>query len=132
MAEPPPEVSAYYTTFAEESRLTIGASRLELERTKEIHRNDTERVDYFTTAFFHRPDELSSELSAAGFVDVSVLGVEGPAWMLHDFDERWDNPLLREDVMDVARRLEAEPSIVGASAHLLGIGRKSRRFAAEV
>ena len=30
---------------------------------------------------------------------------------------------LRHDLMDVARRLEAEPSIVGASAHLLGIGR---------
>jgi ubiquinone/menaquinone biosynthesis C-methylase UbiE len=89
------------------------------------HRNSTERGDYFTTAFFHRPDELSSELTAAGFAHVSVLGVEGPAWMLDDFDERWDNPVLREDVMDVARRLEAEPSILGASAHLLGIGRKN-------
>jgi len=95
------------------------------------HRNDTERIDYFTTAFFHLPDELSSELRAAGFAEVSVLGVEGPAWMLYDFDQRWDNPVLREDVMDVARRLEAEPSILGASAHLLGIGRR-RRFAAEV
>ena len=55
---------------------------------------------------------------------MSVLGVEGPAWILHDFDERWDDPVLREDVMDAARRLEAEPSILGASAHLLGIGRK--------
>ena len=55
----------------------------------------------------------------------AVLGVEGPAWMLYDFDERWDNPVLRADVMDVARRLEAEPSILGASAHLLGIGRKT-------
>ena len=53
-----------------------------------------------------------------------MLGVEGPAWILHDFDERWDDPVLREDVMDAARRLEAEPSILGASAHLLGIGRK--------
>jgi ubiquinone/menaquinone biosynthesis C-methylase UbiE len=87
------------------------------------HRNPTER-DYFTTAYFHRPDDLSSELSAAGFADVSVVGVEGPAWMLYDFDERWDNPALREDLMDVARRLEAEPSVLGASAHLLGIGRK--------
>src|SRR5713101_10114430 len=36
MPEPPAEVSAYYATFAEESRLTTGASRLEFERTKEI------------------------------------------------------------------------------------------------
>src|SRR5207247_457846 len=36
MAELPAEVSTYYATVAEESRLTTGASRLELERTKEI------------------------------------------------------------------------------------------------
>src|SRR5712691_8141137 len=36
MPEPPPEVSAYYATFAEESRLATGASRLEFERTKDI------------------------------------------------------------------------------------------------
>src|SRR6266850_2312690 len=36
MPEPPSEVSAYYATFAEESRLATGASRLEFERTKDI------------------------------------------------------------------------------------------------
>src|SRR3989442_11506178 len=34
--KPPPEVLAYYERFAEETRLQSGASRLELERTKEI------------------------------------------------------------------------------------------------
>src|SRR5437867_6155385 len=34
--KPPPEVLAYYDRFAEETRLQSGASRLELERTKEI------------------------------------------------------------------------------------------------
>jgi hypothetical protein len=88
------------------------------------HRNDTERPDYFTTAYFHRPEDLHAELETAGFTDASVLGVEGPAWLLADFDERWDDAALRDDLLDVARRLEAEPSIVGASAHLLGVGRK--------
>jgi hypothetical protein len=88
------------------------------------HRNDTERVDYFTTAYFHRPDDLRAELDAAGFRDVQVLGVEGPAWILPDFDARWQDPALRKDVLNVARVLEREPSILGASAHLLGIGWK--------
>lgn len=88
------------------------------------HRNDTERPDYFTTAYFHRPEDLRAELETAGFADASVLGVEGPAWLLSDFDQRWDDAALRDDLLDVARRLEAEPSIIGASAHLLGIGRK--------
>ena len=88
------------------------------------HRNDTNNADYFTTAYFHRPDDVRSELEVAGFRDVKVLGVEGPAWMLQDFDARWEDPGLRKDLLDVARALESEPSVVGLSAHLLGIGRK--------
>ena len=89
------------------------------------HRNTTERADYFTTAYFHRPEELRSELEAAGFGGVAVLGVEGPCWLLADFDGRWADPESRADLLDVARRLEAEPAVVGVSAHLLGIGRKA-------
>jgi hypothetical protein len=44
--------------------------------------------------------------------------------MLADFDARWGDPALRNDLLGVARALEAEPSVVGISAHLLGIGRK--------
>ena len=30
------------------------------------HRNPTHRLDYFTTAYFHRPDELAHEVRTAG------------------------------------------------------------------
>ena len=89
------------------------------------HRNDTTRSDYFTTAYFHRPDELGDELTAAGFADAQVLGVEGPAWMVADFDARWADPVLHADMMTVARAVEAEPAMLGVSAHLLAIGRKA-------
>jgi SAM-dependent methyltransferase len=89
------------------------------------HRNYTVRVDYFTTAYFHRPEELQREVEQAGFEDVRVLGVEGPGWMIADFDRRWANRTWRADLMTVARALEAEPSIRGASAHLVAVGRKS-------
>src|SRR5207253_111445 len=54
-----------------------------------IHRNETRHLDYFTTAKFHRPEELETEVSAAGFSPVQVFGIEGPGWILPDFDERW-------------------------------------------
>jgi ubiquinone/menaquinone biosynthesis C-methylase UbiE len=88
------------------------------------HRNPTNTMDYFTTAYFHRPEDLRAELQEAGFSDVRVLGVEGVAWMFSDFESRWADEPLRQDMLNIARALEAEPSIVGASAHLLGIGRK--------
>jgi SAM-dependent methyltransferase len=89
------------------------------------HRNDSQRIDFFTTAYFHRPDELRNELAEAGFAEARVLGIEGPAWMLADFDARWADPVLRADMLTVARALETEPSMLGVSAHLLGVGHKA-------
>ena len=53
-----------------------------------------------------------------------VLGVEGPGWLVADFDERWANPVLRHDMMTVARAVESEPTMLGVSAHLLAVGKK--------
>jgi ubiquinone/menaquinone biosynthesis C-methylase UbiE len=91
------------------------------------HRNETDNWDYFTTAYFHRPDELRDEVALAGFTCEAVVGLEGPGWMLSDFDERWSDPRRREDLMRVARALESEPSIVGLSAHLLAVGVKQAK-----
>jgi ubiquinone/menaquinone biosynthesis C-methylase UbiE len=88
------------------------------------HRNETDRWDYFTTAYFHRPDELHDEVASAGFKVQGVFGLEGPGWILSDFDQRWSNPRKREDLLRVARALEREASIVGMSAHLLAVGVK--------
>jgi len=88
------------------------------------HRNPTDTLNYFTTAYFHRPEDLRGELARAGFAEVEVMGVEGVAWMFADFEARWADEALRQDILNVARALEAEPSMVGVSAHLLGIGRK--------
>jgi SAM-dependent methyltransferase len=89
-----------------------------------VHRNDTDRIDFFTTAFFHHPDELEAEVAEAGFAGVEVLGIEGPGWILPDFEERWQDPRRREDLLRAARAVECEPSIRGLSAHLLAAGRK--------
>jgi ubiquinone/menaquinone biosynthesis C-methylase UbiE len=89
------------------------------------HRNETDRWDYFTTAYFHHPEELRAEVLSVGFNCQSVLGLEGPGWVLSDFDERWADSRKREDLLRVARALEQEGSVVGLSAHLLAVGTKA-------
>ena len=88
------------------------------------HRNNSNHPDYFTTAYFHRAEDLQAEIEGAGFREVRVLGVEGPGWILADFEARWADGALRTDIVDVARALESERSILGVSAHLIGLGRK--------
>jgi ubiquinone/menaquinone biosynthesis C-methylase UbiE len=86
------------------------------------HRNEGHHPEYFTTAYFHRPEDLPEELGAAGFSNIRVVGVEGPAGFLPDFETRWADPVRRADIIELAGLVEAEPSIVGMSAHLLAIG----------
>jgi ubiquinone/menaquinone biosynthesis C-methylase UbiE len=88
------------------------------------HRNPTGHAGYFTTAFFHHPDELRQEVEDAGLIPAQVLAVEGPAWLLQDFDAHWDAPARWERLLDILRRMEADPSLLGASAHLLAVARK--------
>lgn len=88
------------------------------------HRNPTDRLDYFTTAYFHRPDDLRREVMDAGFDVEGLYGVEGPGWILSDLVDRWDDPARRAILVHVARVLESEPSVLGCSAHLLIVGRK--------
>jgi SAM-dependent methyltransferase len=87
------------------------------------HRNPTERLDYFTTAYFHRPDELGAEVSGAGLILDGLYGLEGPGWILSDVTERLADPRRRADMLRVARLLESEPSMLGVSAHLLAVAR---------
>lgn len=88
------------------------------------HQNPTARLDYFTTAYFHRPEDLRREVIDAGFDVEGLYGVEGPAWILPDVAQRWNDPERREIILEVARALESESSVLGCSAHLLVVGRK--------
>ena len=88
------------------------------------HRNPTERLDYFTTAYFHRIEDLEHEISSAGFKVEETFGLEGPSWLLPDFNQRWENPEARQHLIDAARAVEAEPSIRSISAHLLTVATK--------
>ena len=89
------------------------------------HRNPTNKLDYFTTAYFHRPEDLSGEVAGAGFDVVGLFGIEGPAWMLPDFADRWEDEKRRGVMLRVARLVESEPAMVGVSAHLMVVGRKA-------
>jgi len=76
---------------------------------------------WFTTAYFHRPEELVQEVSRAGFDAVSLRGVEGPGWLMQ---EHWSDPDRREQMLFAARAVESEPSLSGLSSHLLAVGTK--------
>lgn len=86
------------------------------------HRNDEGLPHGFTTAHFARPEELGAEVAAAGFTGVRLLAVEGVGGTIPDVDGWLDDPERREWLLRELRRCEAEPSLLGASSHVMAVG----------
>lgn len=78
----------------------------------------------FTTAFMHLPRQLRREVATAGFADVAVLCVEGPGYLVSNFDERWADNVRRDALVQAARLIEDNPEIVGLGSHLMAIGHR--------
>jgi SAM-dependent methyltransferase len=92
------------------------------------HRNPEDHPRWFTTAYFHRPDELEREVAAAAFEVREVLAIEGAvgaAAETHALDGWLDDPAKREVLLRAIRRVEAEPSLLGASPHVLAVATRA-------
>lgn len=107
--------------FIEDPRF---ASIVDRDLAEGQHRNPTGNPSYFTTAYFHRPEDLSDEINASGLTLESILAVEGPFWLLGDLETRLDDETKRRRILDAARRIESEPSTLGVSAHWLAVARR--------
>ncbi len=71
--------------------------------------------------FFHHPDELNHEITQAKFKVTGFYGVEGPCWLLPDFDSWWRDINLKKRLLQIARKVESEPSLLVVSSYLLAV-----------
>lgn len=90
-----------------------------------VHRNPdvVGRPEWFTLAYFHRPDELRAEVRRGGFPDAEVFAVEGPRGQ-SGVGVDLDDPVARDAALRALARIEREPSLLGASPHLLAVAAK--------
>ncbi|MHB0864619.1 class I SAM-dependent methyltransferase [Paenibacillus sp. SEL3] len=80
---------------------------------------------FITRPYFHTPDALRADWQAAGLPKPRVLGVEGPVWIAPGFEEKWAFPSHRSRLLDIARQVEEQESVIGMSPHMLAVGTKS-------
>lgn len=88
------------------------------------HRNPTSNPVWFTTAYFHRPEELAAECTEAGLEHRATVAVEGPGWLLSDLEAQLGDERRRTVMLDALAALEEEPALLGVSAHLVAVARK--------
>lgn len=79
---------------------------------------------FFTNAYLHHPTQLQSEIEGAGFEATRVYNVEGPGYLVDNFEERWSDPARREVLLDAARLVESQTEMMATANHLLAVARK--------
>lgn len=125
-------VAAYISRFASacdgiqggDLRKAAFAACVENDLAHGTHSPPPDHPEWFTTAYFHRPEDIRPELEDASLRFNQLVAVEGPGWVSDDLDGWLDDDAERERLLRILRRLESEPSLMGASAHLLAIAHK--------
>ena len=88
------------------------------------HRNPTTNPAYFTSAFFHHPEDIKAEVHDSGLILEHLLPVESVGGLIPHFEEYWADRNRRTNLLKFLRLVETEPSFLGVSAHLLAVAKK--------
>ncbi len=88
------------------------------------HVNPKKDPMLFTTAYFHRPEDLHREVDQCGFVDVNVMAIEGPILITKDLANHWADEESKQRLMQFANTVEREPAIMGMSNHIAAVAYK--------
>lgn len=92
---------------------------VEAELVTGVH--ESTRPDLFTLAYFHHPDEIAAEFAAAGLTGATRYAVEAGASMFAVGSGWLDGGERTATLLEGLRSVECEPSLLGASSHLLTV-----------
>jgi len=83
------------------------------------HRNFTNKLAYFTTAYFHFPEELKGEIFDAGFSVGDMIAIESFGWLIPDFVKKWAEKDYQPLLLESIRRVEKNEDLMSLSAHFM-------------
>ena len=63
-------------------------------------------------------------MEAVGFQYGKTLAIEWPGWAAKDFEQRWQDIVRRNQLLDLIRKIEEEPSLLGMSGHIMVTAKK--------
>jgi len=88
------------------------------------HHNPTLNPAYFTDTYFHHPDKLKQEIKESGFEVISMESIEGIGYIMQDFNNMWEKKKYRDFLLRVLDKTGRDPSLIGASPHIMCIAKK--------
>lgn len=114
---------ASYIDYMNKKKVYSKIPIIEQDFSTGLHRKVSAHED-FIFGYFHRPQELKQEVEMAGFSEVSLRAIEGPAWGHQVIDALYEDQANWPRLISLLDQIDTEESILGASAHIMAIGRK--------
>lgn len=89
-----------------------------------IHLNETDNLEYFTTAYFHTPKEIISEIAESGLQFEKLIPVESFGWIIKDFNDKEKDPDYMKKLLGTIRMVEGNEDLIAISPHIIAVARK--------
>ncbi|HEV8286439.1 MAG TPA: class I SAM-dependent methyltransferase [Chitinophagaceae bacterium] len=89
-----------------------------------IHLNESDNLEYFTTAYFHRPNEIIAEIAESGLNFEKLIAVESFGWFIRNFEEKLKDPIYMEKLFRTIRIVESSEDLMAISPHIIAVAKR--------
>lgn len=90
-----------------------------------VHVNETDNLEYFTTAYFHTPAAIKEEIAESGFVLEKLIAIESFGWIVPNFKEKQNDSAYMEKLLNCIRVVETQEDLIAMSPHIMAVARKA-------
>ncbi|HWJ92967.1 MAG TPA: class I SAM-dependent methyltransferase [Flavisolibacter sp.] len=91
-----------------------------------LHLNNSNNPEYFTTAYFHTPEEIVSEVKETGLRFETLIAVESFGWMVKGFSEKEKDAVYMKKLLGIIRMVEVKEDLIAISPHIMAVARKDQ------
>jgi ubiquinone/menaquinone biosynthesis C-methylase UbiE len=89
-----------------------------------VHLNETDNLQYFTTAYLHTPKEITTEIADSGLKFEKLIPVESFGWIAGNFNEKAKDPDYMKKMLGTIRLVEGNEDLIAMSPHIMVVARK--------
>jgi ubiquinone/menaquinone biosynthesis C-methylase UbiE len=88
-----------------------------------IHLNETENLEYFTTAYLHTPSEIKSEIIESKLKLENLIAIESFGWFIDDMKAKSKDSTYMNKLQKILSMVETNEDIMAMSPHIMAIAR---------
>ncbi|MFN2440800.1 MAG: class I SAM-dependent methyltransferase [Chitinophagaceae bacterium] len=89
-----------------------------------VHLNETDNLEYFTTAYLHTPTEIITEIAESGLKFEKLIPIESFGWIVKNFNEKEKDPNYMKKLLEVIRMVEMNEDLLAISPHIIAVAQK--------